>query len=90
MAVRPEEVAKSDEQSVDEVEKEIDLYLQERKGKIEQRIDVPIPSKLTQQQRTELVKRYKKAGWNARIHEYEADIHDPREQDWTALVLEVR
>jgi len=92
MALKPSDVAKpakSTEQTVDETEKEVDKYLQEHKGKIEQRIAVPISSKLTLQQRNELVRRYKKAGWNARIYEYEADVHDPREHDWTALVLEI-
>lgn len=89
MAVKPSQVAKSDKEIVTEVEKEIDAWLLERAGKIEQRVDVPVPERLTALQREELASRYRAAGWRvARFCLNEPD--GPVGTRWLAMVLEVQ
>ncbi len=69
---------------IDDEEARIDKELEDKERLP---VEIALTSGLDAEQKGELVRRYKAAGWRARIEHYASHSDDPREHDHDALVL---
>lgn len=90
MAKAPDDVMKRANsiwnQHIAKVEAEIDVKIDNAKSLP---IHISIPISLDKEQRAELIRRYKAAGWQAKVENHAGDRDDPSSSDWLELVLNV-